>query len=559
MPRISRKNAAAPETVKIKLYKTAIYARLSVEDSGKKDNGDSIENQVYLVEQYISQNPHLKVISTYMDNGETGVNFDRPGFTRLMNDIKAGKIDCIVVKDLSRFGRNYIETGEYLDKILPFMGVRFISINDSYDSETADSNAEGLIVALKNLINDAYVKDISGKIISSVKTRQQNGDYVSGLAPYGYRRSEENGRKLVIDEEVADVVRDIFKWRSEGMSCFMIARKLNEKGISSPYKRRIEKGWMKDSTHYRNPHWQGQMIKRITDSPMYIGHMTQGRTVQSLHDGMPIKRQKPSDWIIVENTHTALIDMETWEKVKALREKTIAENEKTKGKYAHIGNNNNVFKSILICDDCGSKLVRYKGVSNYGGVAYTYICPVRTQNLDMTCTNKNVREKDLSELIYQEVSKKIEQSVELEKLITRLNKRNGGTKETLQAKIAEMQRKIGHVSELRATLYESYVDKLLSETEYIEMKAKYDSDANRYKTQLESLQAESLMQDQTLTPQNKWLTAIRQFKDERTVSREMAVALIDKIIVSGYNSTEIIWNFKDELAALEEYTKEVVA
>jgi len=558
MARISRKNAAAPEAAQPKLYKTAIYARLSVEDSGKKDS-DTIENQVYLIEQYISQNPSLKVMSTYIDNGETGVNFDRPGFVRLMDDIKAGKIDCICVKDLSRFGRNYIETGEYLDKILPFMGVRFISINDSYDSETADGNTEGLIVALKNLINDAYVKDISGKIISSVKTRQLNGDFVGGSAPYGYRKSEDNCRKLVPDEETADVARDIFKWRAEGMSCFIIARKLNELGIPSPNKRRIEKGWIKDSPHYKNLLWQAQMIKRITDSPMYIGHMTQGRTKKSLHEGLPMTKQKPSDWIIVENTHEALVDMETWEKVRALREQSIADSERRKGKYAHIGNHNNVFKGLLVCDDCGSKMVRYKSVSNYGGVAYTYICQVRAQNLDMTCTNKCVRENDLLELVYQQISKKIEQSVELEKLVQRLAKRNGGTKESLQVKIADMQRKIGHVSELRATLYENYVDRLLSETEYIELKSKYDADAGRFRAQLESMQAESLLYDQTLTPQNKWLTAIRKFKDEHVVTREMAVALIDKIVVSGYNSTETVFNFRDELAVLEEYVEEVVA
>jgi DNA invertase Pin-like site-specific DNA recombinase len=507
----------------------------------------------------MNQNPNLKVISTYIDNGETGVNFDRPGFTRLMNDIKAGKIDCIVVKDLSRFGRNYIETGEYLDKILPFMGVRFISINDSYDSETADGNSEGLIVALKNLINDAYVKDISSKIASSVITRQLNGDFISGFPPYGYRKSDENNRRFVPDEETADIARDIFRWRAEGMSCFSIARKLNEMGILSPIKRRIEKGEIKKTELYKNLNWQGQSIKAITGNPMYLGHMAQGKTKRSLADGIPLRKQDKSDWIIVENTHEPLISVETWEKVQAVRTQAKAESEKIKGKYAHLGNNNNVFKSVLICDDCGSKLVRYKGVSNSGSVSYTYICPVRTQNLDMTCTNKCVREKDLFELVYQEISKKIEQSVQLEKLLERLNKRNGKTKDTLQSRIAEVQKKIGHISELRATLYESYVDKLLSETEYIEMKARYEADNHRYRTQLESMQAESLMQNHTLTPQNKWLTAIRKFKDERIVTREMAVVLVDKIIVSGYNTTEIIWNFKDELAALEQYTKEAGA
>jgi hypothetical protein len=238
-----------------------------------------------------------------------------------------------------------------------------------------------------------------------------------------------------------------------------------------------------------------------------------------------------------------------------LREQAKTEADRIKGKFAHIGNANNVFKSLLVCDDCGSKMMRYKSVSKYGSVSYTYICPVRTQNLDMTCTNKCVRENDLLELVFQEISKKIEQSTELDKFVERLNKRSGQSKETLNTKIADIQRKIGNLSELKATLYESYVDKLLSETEYVEMKVKYDTDADRFKSQLENLQTESLMHDQTLTPQNKWLTAIRKFKNECIVSREMAVALIHKIVVSGYNSTEIIWNFKDELTAIEEYTK----
>ena len=558
MARISRKNAATvQEATPLRVYQTAIYARLSVEDSGKKDS-DSIENQVYLIEQFVSQDPQLKVISKYVDNGWTGVNFDRPGFTRLMEDIKAGKIDCIVVKDLSRFGRNYIETGEYLDKILPFMGVRFISVNDSYDSETADANSEGLIVAMKNLINAAYAKDISSKVISTVKTRQQNGEFVSGHAPYGYKRSEENRRKLVPDEEVADIARDIFKWRAEGMTCCAIARRLNETGIPSPYQRRVEKKQKKASVHTVNPFWQSQMVKRITDSPMYIGNMAQGRTKRSLADGMPLQNQKRSDWIIIENTHEPHVDMETWEKVRALRERDKATTEERWGKNAHFRNDNNVFKGLLICDDCGSKLTRHRCVSDCGSVVYNYICPVRANNLDMSCTHKNVRSKDLHELVYQAVSQKIEQSVELERLLERMGKNNGGTKDKINTQIAEMHRKIGHISELRATLFDAYVDKLLDETEYVEMKSKYEADANKHRERLEALQAKVLLQDQTLTPQNKWLTAIRAFKDTHEVTREMAVVLIEKIIVSGYNSMEIIWNFKDDLAAIEEYTKEAV-
>lgn len=556
MARKSRKgaNETAPITEGIKLYKTAIYARLSIEDCRDRES-DSIENQVYLIKQFVSQNPQLKVMSEYIDNGETGTNFDRPAFKRLMDDIRSGKIDCIVVKDLSRFGRNYIETGDYIEKIFPFMGVRFISVNDNYDSQTADSNAEGLILGLKNLINDVYAKDISQKIISSLDTKQRNGEYIGAYAPIGYKKSEEDSHKLVIDEETAYFVRAIFKWRTEGLGYNIIARKLNEMGISSPSKRLMEQGVIKKRESYKTLLWQGQMIKAITNNLIYIGHMAQGKTKKALCDNMPTTKLPQSEWIIIENTHEPLIDMDTWNAVQAIREERKNTFFSNIGKNEHLGNKNNIFKGLVICDDCKTIMMRYKKVSKIGTVLYTFICPMRTQNLDISCPKKVVRERDLLDLVFKAIAKQIELAINMEVIIERLNKTNSVTssKNEIANKIADVNRQMKRIIGLKASLYESYVGKLLDETEYIYAKLKYEEENNLLKSELEAFQKLSLIQSETLTPQNKWITAFKRFKDEKEVTREMATTLIKQIKVFDYNTVEIVWNYQDEMLALENF------
>ena len=189
MARKSRRQSliAQKETVtQEKVFKTGLYVRLSIEDVRDRKDSDSIENQTYLLKQFVEERPFLQIYSIYTDNGEKGTNFDRPEFNRLMDDVKAGRVNCIVVKDLSRFGRDYLETGNYLEKIFPFLGVRFISINDNYDSFNPENSNEGLIISLKNLLNDVYTKDISKKIISTFRERQSKGEFLGAHVPYGY-------------------------------------------------------------------------------------------------------------------------------------------------------------------------------------------------------------------------------------------------------------------------------------------------------------------------------------------------------------------------------------
>ena len=236
-----------------KVYRVALYVRLSVLDSGKKDS-DTVETQESLLRQFIEGKPCFSLVSVYVDNGETGVDFKRDGFGRMMEDVRRGRVDCIIVKDLSRFGRNYIEAGEYLEKVFPFLGIRFIAVNDGYDSADPAA-ADGLSLHLKNLVNDVYARDISAKISPALREKQMRGEFIGTWAAYGYLKSEEDKHRIVVDRNTAPIVQDIFAWRLEGISYQKIARRLTGQGIPSPSQYRYMHGLVKDKK-FADTQWQ---------------------------------------------------------------------------------------------------------------------------------------------------------------------------------------------------------------------------------------------------------------------------------------------------------------
>jgi len=534
------------------VYNTAIYARLSVEDRRDKES-DSIANQVYIVRQYIEERPYLKLCATFTDNGETGTNFNRDGFNSMMEQVKAGKINCIVVKDLSRFGRNYIETGEYLEKIFPFMGVRFVSINDGLDNEDENSNMDALIVSLKNLINDVYAKDISQKIISVLRSKQENGVFLGNYPPYGYKFVSKTDRKFIIDDEVAHIVRDIFKWKAEGMGDILIARRLNEMGIASPMKRRMEKGEIKAAGRAKTFLWRDKVIQMITVNPMYLGHMTQGKQRQALCDNMKATLQPKSKWVIVENTHAAIVDKATFDLAQEMRYRNTKEFFRNYDKSKHIRNEGFLLKGLLVCGCCGSILTRKKGTAK----STRFICPMEYRSLGTGCKVKSISESDIVDSTLSSVRVQVETAADLTAVIERLSNAKGmkNRKQDLAKQMSALQSEIKRLTNLKAALFESYADNLLSEDEYIYSKGRYSKQIDEAKARLEQMQEESVMQSETLTPQNKWLQAFKRFTDQSELSHDMVRTLIKRIVVVAPNEYDFVWNFKNDYEALAEHIK----
>jgi DNA invertase Pin-like site-specific DNA recombinase len=264
MARTSRKTnaqaALATPEVKEFTYNAALYLRLSILDSGKKD-GESIANQQEFLSRYVAERPEFTLIKTFIDNGETGVDYHRPAWNDLMRECRAGRINCIIVRDLSRLGRNYIETGELLEKILPMLGIRLISVSDNYDNLHLTHN-EQLVANLKNLVNDIYAKDISKKVSAALRTKQKNGEFIGNFASYGYLKDPNDKNKIVVDPETSPIVRQIFKWKAEGVGNAPICRRLNDAGIPCPGLYRLQKGISKDE-RYRKSEWSTSAIINI--------------------------------------------------------------------------------------------------------------------------------------------------------------------------------------------------------------------------------------------------------------------------------------------------------
>ena len=295
-------------------YRTALYLRLSRED-GDKTESDSIANQRTLLDAYAIDHPELCIVYEFVDDGYSGSNFERPAFQRLFRELEQGTINCVLVKDLSRFGRNYIEVGRYLERIFPVMRVRLIAVTDNYDSQSAWTTSDSIMVPMRNLLNDAYCRDISVKIKSQLAVKRKRGDFVGSFATYGYQKDPSNHTKLIVDELAAENVQSIFRWKISGMSNQGIADRLNARKVPSPATRKLQSG-AKLSLHFRKsdePPWSAKAVDRILHNEVYIGKLVQGKTRRLDYRSKKKMNVPMRDWVIVDNTHEAIIPAEQFE------------------------------------------------------------------------------------------------------------------------------------------------------------------------------------------------------------------------------------------------------
>lgn len=534
-----------------KQYRTAAYVRLSVEDSGKP-GADTIEGQKNLLLHFIENEKSLSLYGLFCDNGRTGTDFERPEFEKLMEAVKHGEVDCIVVKDLSRFGRNYKETGNYLERIFPFLGVRFIAVNDGFDTLTAERGADGYLVPLKNLINEVYSKDISKKSGSALATKQKNGDFIGAWAPYGYRKCADDPHKLEPDEAIAPIVRQIFQWRVDGMSVTRIAKKLNDSGIPSPSAYLYNTGVCK-TEKYNGAIWHIQAVKIILTRQVYIGHMVQGTKRQSFYEKRRQYKKPQEEWVIVENTHEPIIDRDTFEKVQEIMRQRNEEYFEKLGRFSYLETTENILKGLIYCADCKRPLVRYKNVSHNKKLWYTFIC--QTHSNDITsCPKKNIREDALIPMLMQAIQTQIELAADMDELVRRVNSSPKHRKRTadLQGRLDSAKKALKRYNNLYDSLYQNYVDKLMTEQEYITLKSRYRAEAEEAERLIEALTRQQAEESEH-TPENRFLTAFGSFKGENTLTKEMAQALIDRVYVDGNSNIETVFRYRDEYRALCTY------
>ena len=296
-----------------KIYHAAIYVRLSKEDgdvatAGKRES-NSISNQKNLIKNFLKDKKDIVVVSERVDDGYSGSNFERPAFQMMLEDIKKGIVDCVVVKDLSRFGREYIDAGKYIERLFPALGVRFIAVNDHYDSLEGKSQADEIVIPFKNLINDAYCRDISIKIRSHLEVKRKNGEYIGAFTPYGYQKDSDNKNKLVIDVYAADIVKEIYRMKLSGMSQTAIANALNKQGVLSPmeYKHSLGIRIQDNFKTHEQAEWSAMSVKRILENEVYTGTLVQGKRTTPNHKVKKLMKKPETDWVRIEKNHEAIV------------------------------------------------------------------------------------------------------------------------------------------------------------------------------------------------------------------------------------------------------------
>lgn len=544
-PNRNNQNEAAVIVTQKTTYQTAIYARLSVEDNGC--GSDSIENQIYMIEKYIKENAALSLFSTHFDNGMTGTNFDRPGFIAMLDEVKKGSVNCIVVKDLSRFGRNYTETGNYLENIFPYLGVRFISVNDNYDSIDATAN-EALALSLKNVYHHIYAKDISRKICTLFDVKKKNGLFLGKFAPYGYKKSPTNHYQLEIDVETAPVIRKIFELRMSGMGVVAIAKRLNDSHVKSQYRRLYENGLLKGTNGEATAIWSGSSVLGILENPNYYGCIVERKSDGAYYKGGQTRILPKSEWQYIENTHDGIIDKDTFETVQELIAKSKQSVSKERVKKSHRERTENILCGLVVCGSCKRKMARDGGYYDEAGnlIRHRYGCPQKYQKSG-GCPSASIVESELINTVFSMLKAQILLLAESKEILMdyRKSPKYQRDKCGFQAEIAKVMGDMEQVKIKTLSLYKDYKQGLLSNQGYAFAQKKYEGERSALEKKLCELEKSQSKVKKIAAPDTDWISDVLSCGGETVLTREMCLKLIESIEVFGTH-IQVTYTFHSE-------------
>lgn len=521
----------------MQVYKAIKYIRLSYTDD-KTVESDSVANQRRLIDDFIEKHPEIEVIGEKIDDGYSGVLFDRPAFQEMMQMIKEGKANCVIVKDLSRLGREYIETGRYMRRVFPAYGVRFIAINDNVD--TANDAPDELTVSVKNIMNEAYCRDISIKTRSALEVKRRSGDFVGAFAMYGYFKTGDKHKSLEIDPYAANVIRDIFRKRLEGFSALHIAEELNRLGILSPlaYKRNNGLPHAKGGyTDRKDCKWSATTIIRILQDETYTGTLVQGKQTTP-HFKLKEREDRPSsEWVRVENSHEAIIEKHDFDLVQRLRRIDTRTSPKSDKVY--------LFSGILICGCCGSRMTRK--TNRYKDKEYHYyFCP--TGKKHGCASSVMIKEEDLVECVQDSLKGHIENVASLEALLSSISQEriNRELAQEYAGQIKANEKRLAQAEGFKTKLYENLVSGILTKEEYLTYKQKYNSDIEMIQKAIEEWNGRLVDVMENRSERNRWINHFMKFSTMEEIDRSAVMQLIRSICVLGKDELHIEFNYQDE-------------
>ncbi len=548
MARKSKYGVTDAEGNVVKKWMAGLYIRLSRED-GDKDESDSVSNQRMLLREYSAKLPDVEVADYFIDDGWTGTNFERPGFIRLMEQIKAGSLNCVIVKDLSRFGRNYIEVGNYLEQIFPFMGVRFISIADSLDSYGNPGQMNTILVPFKNLINDEYCRDISNKVRSSLDSRRRSGKFIGSFSAYGYVKDPDNKGELLVDETVAPIVKNIYEWFLDGLGAITIAKKLNNMGIPSPseYKKMCGLHYKVSDSSVKGPvMWGYSAVKRILQNRMYCGDLVQGVMRVTSYKVKKLQRVPEDEWMVCENHHEGIVDRETFDKVQRIFD-TDTRMTQEQGRITMLG-------GFMRCADCGRAMNRHKNAHSYGTYHY-FVCSTYKKVSKNVCSRHSIRADYVENAVLEAIQAQVAMAVKIDEVFQELEKNEKTKTNTvmLDGVLAGKEREIEKLSRIKEDLYMDWKSNILSKEEFISMKQRYTEDIERMQDEVLTLREEIKKQsDMKNFRCNNFVESFKKHQNIEYLTREVLLELVDTIYVHEGKKITIKFRFRDELQRCRE-------
>ena len=514
--------------------------------SGKeKQESNSVTSQKTLLNEFVEEHADLIVYDTYIDDGFTGTDFNRPSFQRLLKDMKNGNINCVIVKDLSRLGRNYIEVGNYIEQVFPLFNIRFIAINDFVDSFKNPSSTNTILVPFKNLINDEYARDTSIKIRTSLNGKKKNGEFIGAFPSYGYIKDPKDKHKLVIDKVAAHIVRKIFDWNvNEGLGKIAICHRLNDLGILNPTghkKLELGQNYNNYAIQGNSYTWTPSTVRNILNNEVYIGNTVQGKRRIKSYKIHKIENVPKEEWVRVENTHEPIIDKETFKKAQELSKRDTKVSQNTKKL--------SVWAGFLKCNDCKRAMNKKSSTNKIGSKYGYYICSTYRKKSNNLCTKHSIKQENLEKAVLKAINLHIDLLIDTEEILKQINDTcfQKTKNENIENMIIAKKNEISKMSNIKRILYEDWKNGDITRVEYLEYKQKYENDIERLKKNIERLQNEKQKYEIQNRLQNEWIERFKEQKGIIELSRDIMMELIDCIYVKENGDITIKFKFQNEL------------
>ena len=529
----------------IRRWRLGEYIRLSKEDLKKgKDDSNSVKNQRDLLNDFYQKHiEEFESVSEYVDDGHTGTDANRENFQRLLADVMSGKINCVVVKDLSRFARNYSDAGSLIDNLFVQMGVRFISLAENVDSFANPDSVSNIIVPITNVMNDNYCYQTSKKIRQVFDYKRRNGQYIGAFAPYGYIKHPKDKHKLIVDPDAAETVKLIFSLFLQGTSKRAIALHLNEHGVPSPSAYKLLKGLPVSTRGYDEPMWGGRMIHAILTNPTYTGDLAQGRSRVKSYKVHQIETVPREEWVEVAGTHEAIIDYETFDKVQALLKRDTRTS--PEGRKVHL------FSGFLKCADCGRAITRCVSKNNH----VYYACSTYKNRSRTACTMHSIKHERLEAAVLFGIQYQVHLAVSYSEAIARIN--SAPTKKSQSFRLDELittkEKELAKITRYKQSLYQDWKDGEITQQDYRSMKADYERQVAALSDVLERLTAERAELANGVDNEHPALVAFMKYQNIDKLTREALIDLVDHIKVYENGNISVKCKFADEFRKIAEY------